>query len=192
MVSFMLLCVAVLNSACQPTKDASAEAELSGGLTLDWPQAQIQPSQRRVVLQSGFDLELSQDAEQALHQGIPLHLAVDLRIARHHRFWAWLVEEQRQVWRISFLPLSRQYVLVDPQGERSTFSRLRHLRAALRQPHRFQLHWPEDIPVPARFQVQLRAAIDIQALPSPLRLPALFSRQWRLRSGWTTWQLGTA
>lgn len=184
-----LLYVAVLISACQAPAGDTIAADDNGWLHLD--QAHAQAYAERVELDSGFDLELSRDAEQALHQGIPLHLAIDLRIARHHRFWAWLVEEQRQVWRISYLPLSRQYVLTNPQGERATFSRLRHLRAALRQPHHFQLAWPPDTPPGTNFQVQLRAAIDIQALPSPLRLPALFSRQWRLRSGWTTWQLGT-
>lgn len=144
-----------------------------------------------IIVRSGFDLNLSPDAEQALHQGIPLSLAVDARIARNYGLWAWLIDEQQAIWRLTYLPLSRQYALHRPSGERSLYSRLRHLRAALREPHLFQLSRPAEVKTPQRYQVQLRAYIDIQALPSPLRLPALFSSQWQLHSGWQTWQLDT-
>ncbi|HIC80425.1 MAG TPA: DUF4390 domain-containing protein, partial [Kiloniellaceae bacterium] len=145
-----------------------------------------------VHIHSGIDLEHSPAAEQALHQGIPLNLRVDSRIARYRRFWAWLVQERRWQWRISYLPLSRQYVLDYPNGDRTTYARLRHLRSALRVSRAFTLNYPQSDDPKARYQVQIRGYIDIQALPSPLRLPALFSPQWRLNSGWRTWLMDTA
>ncbi|MCG8465415.1 MAG: DUF4390 domain-containing protein [Xanthomonadales bacterium] len=187
----MLLLLAPLMLACRANNEGTihptSAAQPRWYLHLQSPSAQRH--QRMVMIRSGFDLQLSPDMEQALHQGIPLHLTVDTRAARYRRFWAWLVSEQKQQWRIQYLPLSRQYALTAPDGARSTYSRLRHLRAALKTPHQFALALPEPARLDVPYQVQIRAHMDIQALPSPLRLPALFSPQWHLASGWNTWLL---
>ena len=36
---------------------------------------------------------------------------------------------------------------------------------------------------------RIRARLDIEALPSPLRPLAYFSTQWRLNSGWFEWSI---
>ena len=36
---------------------------------------------------------------------------------------------------------------------------------------------------------RLRASIELSALPGPLRLKAMFSKKWRLSSGWYEWAL---
>lgn len=187
----MLLLLAPLMLACQANSNSNPHAASAAPqrwhLHLQSPSAIRQ--QHRVMIRSGFDLQLSPDMEQALHQGIPLHLTVDTRAARYRRFWAWLVSEQKQQWRIQYLPLSRQYALTAPDSTRTTYSRLRHLRAALKAPQQFTLALPEQSRLDVPYQVQIRAHMDIQALPSPLRLPALFSPQWHLASGWNTWLL---
>lgn len=182
MVFIMLPCAALMLSACKP----NSQSANPWGLHLLNAQSHVEYG--AVIINSGIELDLSPDTEQALRQGIPISLVMDARIARHRHFWAWLIEEQQLTWRISYLPLSRQFALIGPTGQRTTYSRLRHLIAALREPRLIRLQaggGTED----ARYQVQLRVYLDIQSLPSPLRLPALFSPQWRLKSAWTTWHV---
>ena len=185
MASFMLLCAATLLTSCQP----HGQQEAQWHLTLH--QAQVARTQGQILIHSGLDLLLSPDVEQALHQGIALRFNVQLRSARHYRFWALLMDQQTHTWTINYLPLSRQYRLTSPTGQQRLYTRWRHLNAALKE----QQHFVFDLDsTQANFdyQVQLRAALDLQSLPAPLRLPALFSAQWRLASGWNTWLLAPA
>ena len=40
-----------------------------------------------------------------------------------------------------------------------------------------------------QYRVRLRASLERESLPTPLRLLAYFSSSWRLSSDWTTWPL---
>jgi hypothetical protein len=39
------------------------------------------------------------------------------------------------------------------------------------------------------YRVRIRASLDIESLPTPLRLLAYFRSAWRLTSEWSTWPL---
>ncbi len=40
-----------------------------------------------------------------------------------------------------------------------------------------------------RYEVLMQAELDIESLPSPLRLLAYITPSWRLNSDWYTWSL---
>jgi hypothetical protein len=39
------------------------------------------------------------------------------------------------------------------------------------------------------YQVMVKAGLQIDELPLPLRLPAWLSKEWQLTTGWKTWPL---
>ena len=45
----------------------------------------------------------------------------------------------------------------------------------------------ERLSADSRYTARIRARLDIEALPSPLRPIAYLSPQWRLNSGWFEW-----
>jgi len=154
--------------------------QLAGGL--------LRPGQAGGIdIVTGLDLQLSDAANEALQQGLELTLAAEARIGRRHPGWAWQVYHRRFEWQIAYLPLSRHYRLVAPDGRTVTYARWRHLVTALAEPQTLPLDWRPESGERATYQVQLRVWLDRQKLPSPLRLPALFSRDWRHASGWHTW-----
>lgn len=195
MVFSTLLCAMILLPSCHSAPDTPAVWHLALHQAKASRQSATPGSEPRqsdqITISSGFDLVLSPDAEQALHQGITLQLSVHVRNAQHYRFWALLQAEQKHLWTIDYLPLSRQYRLRTPDGQQHHYTRWRHLSAALKEPQNFTFELETAAP-DTTYQVQIRAHIDLQELPAPLRLPALFSPQWQLTSGWSTWILAPA
>lgn len=127
------------------------------------------------VLDISLDCHLGPKLRDALDHGTTLTLALRLRSNDGH------VDILRRV-EMRYFPLSRRYVLRD--RERSDVLRsavapayLVDALAALRLPLDREL----DSVKPGR-QWRVDVELDHQALPGALRLPALLSRDWRLRA----------
>ncbi len=170
----------LLSSACQPT------AEVDWGLSLI--SSTMTRDANGVVLDAGIDLRFSPEMREALDRGVPIHLSVTTRVSRHHRLAARLERSLRYGLEIRHLPMLGHYQLSDLQtGEQTTFPRLWMLLDALATPRRFETGMAADEWPGRDWQVQIRADVDRSRLPSPMRLPAWFSPQWRLGSGWHSW-----
>jgi hypothetical protein len=48
---------------------------------------------------------------------------------------------------------------------------------------------PNELPV-GQYALDVRASLDIEGLPAPLRPVAYTSRAWHLNSGWLRWKVG--
>lgn len=126
----------------------------------------------------------SPDLLEALDRGVPLVLRLELGAqgagARLHAV--------RRV-ELRFLPLARRYAWTDlDAGTTRTFARRSLLLAALDRV-RLPLD-PAWSGLPAGTRCTLAVALDVDALPPPLRLPALFSPRWRLSLPEHTWIAG--
>ncbi len=169
-----------LLAACDAERPAGGHLQLTGG-------AVRAAAAGGIDIVAGLDLQLSDTASEAVQQGLELTLAAEARVGRRHPGWAWQVYARRFEWKIAYLPLSRRYRLLTPDGRTATYARWRHLTTALAEPLPLTLDWHPETGDPAVYQVQFKAWLDRQKLPSPLRLPALFSRDWQHASGWSTW-----
>lgn len=115
---------------------------------------------------------------------MPLVLRVDLRAQgdglRRHAL--------RRI-ELRFLPLARQYAWTDlDSGAVRTFARRPLLLAALDRV-RLPLD-PAFADLPPGTRLTLSLSLDVDALPAPLRLPALFSPRWRLAPPEHSWTAG--
>jgi len=143
---------------------------------------QVQRAAGEIEVRAGIELQPSPAMLEALERGVTLTLLVALRAPSGPVWLPGLDERRRHRLELSYLPLSRHYELVDLHNDRrSTYPRLSMLLDALRRPR----SW--SIPVdrgddPAR--VHARIQLDRTRLPSPMRLPTWFNRQWRLSSPW--------
>lgn len=132
------------------------------------------------VLQLSLDCQLGETLRDALDHGIPLTFAVHLRSDDG------AMQATRRV-EMRYFPLSRRYVLRD--RDRSDIIRsavapayLVDAMAALRISLDRQL---PDNPDNTRWHVDV--SLERNALPGALRLPALLSREWRLRTKEYEW-----
>jgi hypothetical protein len=131
-------------------------------------------------------LMLSSEAREALVHGVPLTLQLEL-IVRHSGSRT-PVKKNTYSYEIRYLPLTSHYQLTRPDTlEIRTFPRLRHLLAELSTvKHSFSRN---DLPE-GSYDLMARTHLDQKKMPPPMRLPMLFSAQWRHDSDWTVWPVG--
>lgn len=142
-------------------------------------------------LDADIDYRLSEEAVEALEQGVPLVFELQLEVLQLHDWW--LDDELAvlsQRYQLRYHALSRRYVLtnVNTGYSRSYADRYSALAA---------LGEVEELPVIDRrlldddedYELRLRARLDVFALPLPLRTLAMVSPDWRLTSDWYSWPL---
>jgi hypothetical protein len=129
------------------------------------------------------ELELSQQAREALEHGVTLTINLEMELRNDDN----LIVAQRDArhFKLRYLPLSERYqVSEEKTGELQAFSRLRHLLAAL-----------DDLdvqlstgPLPTgNYELRTRILLDERRLPAPMQLPAWLSSQWQHDSEWSVW-----
>lgn len=168
----------MFTSACAPAGN-------DFGIRLEAPQSRVTPL--GVQVRARQEIRLSREAREALRHGVPLRLAMDLKI-RGEGEWRPL-GENTFIYEIRYLPLSDHYQLSGPAGVADadaatrTFPRLRHVLAELGD---VELSLPHAEPGPGRYEVRLRTRLDRKGMPAPMQLPALLSPNWDHDSGWVS------
>lgn len=176
----LLLTLLLLATGCGPSTSEVANGHLTvRNVNLGW--------QQHLYVQAGLELGLSNANIEALQSGVPLTISIDFRLGRRYQGWARELRTESFHWHIRYLPLSEHYALENPiTNTTETYPRLRTLLTALRLPSWYPTQ-VENIDIGDNdYQMQIRARLNRLQLPAPLRLPAMFSSQWRLHDNWQT------
>jgi len=166
----------VAYSKSQPFEIRSAESRLYQGV---WFATAL------------IDFRLSEEALTALDSGVVLTIEVQIRLDRVRRFWINKeIAMLEQSMELSYQPLSERYVVRNlNSGEQNSFATL---FSALNNMGRIV-----DLPIidaslldaDDQYEISLRAVLDQNTLPGPLRLLAFWSSGFRLESDWYVWML---
>lgn len=138
-----------------------------------------------------IDYRLSDDALEALESGIALTIQLQIEVARVRRFWVdQKVASLKQDYQLSYQPLSERYVVKNlnsgEQGSYATlFSALNTMGRVVDLPIIDAALLEPNTP----HEISIRAVLDQNTLPGPLRLIAFWSSGFRLQSDWYTWKL---
>jgi Domain of unknown function (DUF4390) len=156
---------------------------------------QARLSKKTLAIKGSIDLVLSDKAEEALSKGIPLNVIIDANLVKT-RPVIW--DQQLASWKlqrsIRFHALSGQYLVSTTTKDQSPdIESFISLQEALSYMGNIDLEdlalAPEKLQDANNYLLELRAFLDITALPAPLRPVAYTSRPWHLNSGWTTWKV---
>lgn len=142
-------------------------------------------------LTARIDLKLSSEAEMALDSGLPLTLRFEVEFLNRLRLW-WDAEEAslRQLYRVEWHPLTERYVVLNVNsGDRMAYPTLRQALDDLGRIEDLPLIDAAVLDPDRRYDVRLRAVLDTEQLPGPLRLLAFWRRDWSLGSEWYRWRL---
>lgn len=142
-------------------------------------------------LNARIQYRFSGAAQEALQNGVPLTIALEMEV-RRQRPWLWdeTVYTLAQRFRLEYHALSRQYLVRNlNSGERRAFPTREGALQYMGQITDFPMLDKGLLNPNERYQGALRARLDLDALPTPLRLFAYISDDWRLASEWRTWRL---
>jgi len=143
------------------------------------------------VLDADVAYEFGPEPSEALDNGVPLVLELEIEVRRAPDWiWTETVAKLRQRYRFKFHSLTQRYLVTNlNSGDRQSF---RSRRLALDY-----IGLVRNVPIldaslidPAQdHTVRIRAGLDIESLPPPLRLLAYVSTGWRINSEWMSWPL---
>ncbi|QGT77635.1 DUF4390 domain-containing protein [Guyparkeria halophila] len=165
----------------------------STGLHADARVINVHAEVREEALFLDADLELSLGSEviDALRNSIALTLVVEAEIAQP-REWLWdrpLLSDRRRL-RLEYHALSRTWMVTDFHArETHTFSQLSDAVESLSRVRAWRLGGWAPLADKPRLLGKLRVRLDVNKLPLPLRVPALFDDNWDLDSDWFLWGL---
>jgi len=144
----------------------------------------------RLRTDAELDLTLDRAPAEALVAGIPLNLSVDIRLYRlKGPLWKKKIADWRYRHVIDYHRLSGRYSVENAvSGQMKTFTTLIEALNSLSL-----IHISEKLPISIhdndRLQVRLRARLETNELPAPLRLIALFFGDWQQTSEWQQWEI---
>ncbi len=147
-------------------------------------------SSNALVVNGVLDLGLTPKVEEALSKGIELPVIIELRLYRKRTV---LWDQRLTTWTLRrvlrYHALSGQYLL-DTGAAQESFLSLGEALKNLGIISELRLPLPDTIiSAEDEYSVKLRAHLDIEALPAPLRPVAYTTPSWHLNSGWSAWNV---
>ena len=141
-------------------------------------------------LSAQFDIKLSSGAEEAVRNGVPLVFDLQVQVVKTHT-WLWdtVDIEIIQHRQIQYHALSESYLVKDLSN--NTQGNYRRLEDALRMAGKIQgmLLAEQALDPKLKYEIRLRGSLDIESLPTPVRLIAYVSSAWDMTSKWYSWPL---
>jgi hypothetical protein len=144
----------------------------------------------RDYLGAQFDIVLSSGAEEAVRNGVPLLFELQVQVVKTHTwFWDTVDIEIISYRQLQYHALSKSYQVKDLSTESQ--GNYRRLEDALRAAGKIQklLLSEQALDSKLNYEIRLRGSLDIEALPTPVRLIAYVSSAWDMVSKWYSWQL---
>ena len=143
------------------------------------------------TLDARLQLVLSNEALDALSSGVPLTIELQVQVIRTRRLYLDAVDAELAVrYELEYRPLSQRYLVRNlNSGDQDSFATL---YSALNNLGRVQgLPVIDDsLLVPNRpYRFRLRAMLNTQQYPAPLRLLLFWRSEWQLQSEWIEWPL---
>lgn len=138
-----------------------------------------------------FAIDLGEGAGEALENNVPLVFEIQVQLVRKNR-WLWdsIDNEIRHVHMLQYHALSRRYIVSGTDGSgRSSYRNLDEALAMVGSLNNILLARDDEIDADGKYEIRLRGSLDIESLPTPVRLLAYASPAWEMQSEWYTWPL---
>ncbi len=129
--------------------------------------------------------DFSAEAIEAMDNGVTLTVLIDVEVFRQRALWDRKILSRQSRINVGVHALSKKYVMKKlDTGETKTYRSIAELSAALGSVERLPLFEASGLDAENTYSARVRARLDIEALPSPLRPLAYVSQAWRLTSDW--------
>lgn len=143
------------------------------------------------VVSADVDYNFDPTALEALENGVPLTLLIDLAVQRERPYWfdETLIAAQRKI-QIRYHPLAKSYQIADlSSGAVQHFTNFSAVKDTLSRIRGWRLDNPDLLEKGQAYQVNLSLKLDIESLPLPLRAVAYLSPAWHHASPVLSWRV---
>ena len=143
------------------------------------------------TLSAKIDFQFSKPALEALQNGVPLIILIDLEVERTRSWWFNKdIAELQQGYLLLYHALTEKYIINNlNSGAQDNYDSLNAALAALGTLDNLPILDAKLAESKGRYVVSLHAYLDLEALPAPMRPLAYISSKWRLESEWYKWPL---
>jgi len=163
--------------------------ELNHGFIVE--NAELNPDETEYTLNADIQFHFSKEALKALEHGIALQIDIDVQ-ARQVRKWLWdkTIRKTMLSHRLEHHPLSNQYLVTDLNtGIKHHFQRLQHALEFIGTIKDYPFLGRNTLKQDKTYTALVRASLNTESLPAPLRLSAYISSDWQLSSPWFKWTI---
>ena len=181
------LCLLAL--LCMGAGAAWADDDSSGSVEIRTAYAELREG---VFYVNGrVEFSLSEAAFEALAKGVRLDVELRIDVNRSRRFiWDDTVADLRQRYRLNYHALTERYVVVNANtGDAESFASIDAALDYLGSVQELPLIDEALLDRDARYEVAMKAVVDVKELKGPLKLLSRFWGDWRIASDWYTWPL---
>ncbi len=163
--------------------------ELNHGFIVE--SAELSLAGDEYALNADIRFHFSKEALKALEHGIALQIDIEVR-AKQSRKWLWDKNIRKKILsqRLEHQPLSDQYLVTDLNtGIKHNFDSFHHALDFLGSINDYPFLEIASLKQGKTYTALVRASLNTESLPAPLRLSAYISSDWRLSSPWYQWTI---
>lgn len=138
-----------------------------------------------------IDYELSDEAFEALNNGITLAFELQIRLKEVRRFWPDSeMASLTQRMELSYQPLSERYVVrYMNSGKQKSFATLFSVLTAMGRIDNLPVIDASLLEPEETYLAEMRVVLDQSVLPGPLRMFTFWDRGFQHESDWYQWKL---
>ena len=143
------------------------------------------------VLDARLQLVLSDEALNALNNGVPLTIELQLEVIRYRRFMPDALDAELDLrYELEYRPLSQRYIVRNlNSGQQDSFATLYSALNSLGRIEALPVVDDAILEPGARYRMRLQALLSTRQYPAPLRMLFFWRDQWQLKSDWYEWQV---
>jgi hypothetical protein len=149
----------------------------------------VEPTDSVYQLNATLVLDLPDGAREAVREGVPLTMSVEIVVKRSRRYWLDEgVAALEQRYELVHHALSERYLVRNlNSGEQSSFPTLDAALDSMRVISNLPILDKALVMPDSRHEISLRAHLDVHTMPDALRLIVFWVDDWRQNTEWYTW-----
>lgn len=162
-------------------------AESNPGFVIE--SAELNSVGAKYTLNAVIQFYFSKEALKALEHGIALQIDIEMQ-AKQNRKWLWNKKIRKKILRqrLEHQPLSNQYLVTDLNtGIKRNFNSFHHALEFMGSINDYPFLELASLEQDKTYTALLRASLNTESLPAPLRLSAYVSSDWKFSSPWYQW-----
>ena len=144
-----------------------------------------------LILDSTLEVNLPDYINKALDQGFAMPLMFEVEVRVYSKYW-WdeKLLSLKQQYKLHYLPMLSSYVIHDLNANQRTYFNSRQAAVEyFKVIYAYPMFDISNINQSDNVYMRLRAGIDVDELPLPLKSSSLWDNNWALRSDWFEWKI---